>query len=215
MAELTVTRQTSARIPTQYGEFELILYTNNIDDKEHLVFAKGDIAQAQPILVRIHSECFTGDVMGSRRCDCGEQLDRAMQLVQEAGVGAILYLRQEGRGIGLIEKLKAYNLQDKGYDTVEANELLGHVPDARDYTIAARILQNLGVSQIRLMTNNPAKVDALTELGINVTERVALQVTTYDDNAAYLLTKAQRMNHMIDVSHLTTPTANGKNGKHD
>ncbi|MHA7878605.1 MAG: GTP cyclohydrolase II [Saccharospirillum sp.] len=192
-----VTRMTSTRIPTEYGDFQLCYYANTLDDKEHLAFCMGDLTQGGPVLVRVHSECFTGDVMGSRRCDCGEQLDRAMERVAKAGAGVILYMRQEGRGIGLLEKMRAYNLQDQGYDTVDANLMLGHGADERDYTLAALMLEDLGVETIRLMTNNPAKIKALEQAGIQVAERVSLTVAANGDNAGYLLTKAHRMDHLL------------------
>jgi GTP cyclohydrolase II len=199
MADWTVTRMVTARIPTEHGEFDLCLYTNNQDDKEHLALIKGDISSQSDIPVRIHSECFTGDVIGSRRCDCGEQLHRAMSIISEVGRGVIVYLRQEGRGIGLLEKLRAYNLQDEGYDTVDANLVLGHQADERDYTVAARILEDLNVQSILLLTNNPTKMQALKDLGINITARVPLQATVYADNIAYLKTKARRMHHLLDI----------------
>lgn len=188
-----------ARIPNRYGEFVLHLYRNSLDDKEHLAFVLGDVDGAEDLLVRVHSECFTGDVLGSQRCDCGEQLDRSMQRVSDAGRGVVVYMRQEGRGIGLAEKLKAYRLQDAGHDTVDANLMLGHEADARDYTVAALILADLGVRSVQLMTNNPAKIDELTALGVRVTDRVPLvpQVVTADTRR-YLMTKITRMNHMID-----------------
>ncbi len=173
---LILTRQALARIPTDVGEFNLCLYSNNQDAKEHLALVMGDAHGKADLLVRIHSECFTGDVLGSRRCDCGPQLRLAMALVAAAGQGMIVYLRQEGRGIGLQSKLRAYNLQDEGYDTVDANLLLGHQADERDYTAAALILADWQVDSIRLMTNNPDKIDNLRQLGVNVTARVPLQV---------------------------------------
>jgi len=199
MSKFSVTRKACARIPTAHGDFRLCYYTNTLDSKEHLALYMGDPASAGPVLVRVHSECFTGDVLGSRRCDCGEQLDRAMAMVARAGAGVILYLRQEGRGIGLLEKLRAYNLQDQGFDTVEANLMLGHEADERDYSLAALILRDLGVGSVRLMTNNPAKISALLEYGIDVTERVSLEVAANTDNAGYLLTKAQRMDHLLQL----------------
>jgi 3,4-dihydroxy 2-butanone 4-phosphate synthase/GTP cyclohydrolase II len=147
--------------------------------------------------VRIHSECFTGDVLGSRRCDCGEQLAMAMQLINEAGCGVLIYLRQEGRGIGLLKKLQAYNLQDKGMDTVDANIHLGHLADEREYSIAALMLENLKVKSIELMTNNPKKIDELKKLGINVTGRIPVEVIAHDGNVGYLKTKAKKMSHML------------------
>jgi GTP cyclohydrolase II len=216
MESLHITRQACARIPTELGEFQLCLYTNNQDDKEHLALVMGDVHQQSRVLVRVHSECFTGDVLGSRRCDCGEQLQRAMQMIAEAGAGVVVYLRQEGRGIGLMDKLRAYNLQDRGYDTVDANLALGHQPDLRDYTIAARILEDLGVRSVRLLTNNPGKITRLEELGIPVAERIALESTIYADNAYYLFTKAQRMNHLLNLAVVPAVPSNGsgKNGAH-
>lgn len=202
MDEISVTQLVSARIPTRYGEFQMVLYDNTRDAKEHLAFVMGDVRDETPVLVRVHSECLTGDVFGSRRCDCGEQLDRAMAVIAEAGAGVIVYLRQEGRGIGLLDKLRAYNLQDDGYDTVEANLLLGHAPDERDYGIAAAILRDLGVCKVRLLTNNPAKLSALDDAGIRVVEQVGLMTNVYAENRPYLKTKAERMAHLIDVSAL-------------
>jgi GTP cyclohydrolase II len=196
--ELHIKRAVCARIPTSAGSFQLCVYDNNRDDKEHLALIMGDVDELDGVLVRIHSECFTGDVLGSRRCDCGEQLQRSMELVAEEQQGVIIYLRQEGRGIGLSEKLRAYNLQDDGLDTVDANLALGHAADARDYSMAGAILVDLGVRSVRLMTNNPDKIQVLQKLGVRVAERVALEATVYPDNAAYLLTKAQRMNHLLD-----------------
>ena len=196
--DLTIKRSVCARIPTSAGAFQLCVYENNRDDKEHMALIMGDVEDGQPVLVRIHSECFTGDVLGSRRCDCGEQLQRSMERIAQAKRGVMIYLRQEGRGIGLAEKLRAYNLQDGGLDTVDANLALGHVADGRDYRMAVAILQELGVKAVRLMTNNPSKIQELRRLGILVVERVALEATVYPDNAAYLLTKAQRMDHLLD-----------------
>ncbi|MCP5349253.1 MAG: GTP cyclohydrolase II [Gammaproteobacteria bacterium] len=205
MSKLSVTRKASARIPTAHGDFQLCYYTNTLDSKEHLAFFMGDPASVDPLLVRVHSECFTGDVLGSRRCDCGEQLDRSMAMVARAGVGVVLYLRQEGRGIGLLEKLRAYNLQDEGFDTVDANLMLGHEADARDYSVAALMLEDLGVRSVRLMTNNPAKISALEAAGIDVRERVSLEVAANADNVDYLMTKAQRMNHLLHVKSVSSP----------
>ena len=196
---LVLTRQALARIPTDVGEFNLCLYSNNQDAKEHLALVMGDSHGKADLLVRIHSECFTGDVLGSRRCDCGPQLRLAMELVAAAGQGMIVYLRQEGRGIGLQSKLRAYNLQDQGYDTVDANLLLGHQADERDYTAAALILADWRVDSIRLMTNNPDKIDRLCELGVKVTARVPLQVGENDENAQYLKTKVERMRHILNL----------------
>ena len=184
-------------IPTKHGEFILHYYSNTIDDKEHVALVKGDVVNKENVPVRIHSECFTGDVIGSRRCDCGEQLDMAMRLIDEAGCGILIYLRQEGRGIGLLKKLQAYNLQDQGMDTVEANIHLGHLADEREYTIAALMLEDLKIKSIKLMTNNPKKIDALEKLGINVVGRIPVEVVAHNDNLGYLKTKAKKMAHML------------------
>jgi 3,4-dihydroxy 2-butanone 4-phosphate synthase/GTP cyclohydrolase II len=194
-----LTRQALARIPTDVGEFNLCLYSNNLDAKEHLALVMGDAHGQADLLVRIHSECFTGDVLGSRRCDCGPQLRLAMELVAAVGQGMIVYLRQEGRGIGLQSKLRAYNLQDQGFDTVDANLLLGHQADERDYTAAALILADWQVDSIRLMTNNPDKIDNLRQLGVKVSARVPLQVGENDENAQYLKTKVERMRHILNL----------------
>ncbi len=210
MNNLVVERKTTARIPTEVGEFQLSYYQNNLDEKEHLALVLGSIVPSSPVLVRIHSECFTGDVLGSLRCDCGPQLNQAMQQIAEVGAGIIVYLRQEGRGIGLLDKLRAYNLQDEGYDTVEANLLLGHQADARDYTIAARILRDLGVQAVRLLTNNPSKIESLEQLGIIVAERVAMPAALNVENAAYLATKVERMRHLLNLNGRSPqPTLNG------
>lgn len=204
MSKLSVTRKACARIPTACGDFQLCYYTNTLDSKEHLALYMGDPAAVGSALVRVHSECFTGDVLGSRRCDCGEQLDRSMAMVARAGTGVILYMRQEGRGIGLLEKLRAYNLQDQGFDTVDANLMLGHEADGRDYSLAALMLQDLGVHSVRLITNNPAKISALVTAGIDVSERVSLEVAANTDNADYLLTKAERMDHLLQCKPVST-----------
>lgn len=189
----------STRIPTSQGEFKLCLYTTNQDDKDHIAFVQGEVGGKSNVLVRIHSECFTGDVLGSRRCDCGEQLACSMGMIAHQGEGILIYLRQEGRGIGLLEKLRAYNLQDEGYDTVEANLLLGHQADERDYTVAARILEDLGVQSVRLITNNPLKIQDLQKLNMVVSERVPILPTVNRDNAEYLFTKERRMNHLLNL----------------
>ena len=185
------------RLPTEHGEFVLHFYSNTIDDKEHIVLVKGDVANRENVPVRIHSECFTGDVLGSRRCDCGEQLAMAMQLINEAGFGVLIYLRQEGRGIGLLKKLQAYNLQDAGMDTVDANIHLGHLADEREYNIAALMLENLQIKSIKLMTNNPQKMDDMKKLGINVAGRIPVESVAHNDNVGYLKTKAKKMAHML------------------
>jgi GTP cyclohydrolase II len=203
MGELTITQMTCTRIPTAVGEFRLCLYLNNQNDKEHLALVMGDVAGQRDVLVRMHSECFTGDVLGSLRCDCGQQLQQGLQLIAEEGIGVLIYLRQEGRGIGLLDKLRAYNLQDIGYDTVDANLLLGHQADERDYTVAALILKDLGVRSVRLLTNNPKKIESLQGLGIAVTARVPLHPRVTAENAAYLMTKAQRMDHFLNLGLLS------------
>ncbi|WP_446809378.1 GTP cyclohydrolase II [Methylomonas sp. 2BW1-5-20] len=187
------------RIPTKHGEFILHYYSNSLDKKEHVAFVKGDVAGKEDVPVRIHSECFTGDVLGSRRCDCGEQLDMALDLINTAGCGVLIYLRQEGRGIGLLKKLQAYNLQDQGLDTVDANIKLGHLADERQYDIAALILNSLQVRSIELITNNPLKIDELTKLGIKVNNRIAIETRIHQDNLEYLKTKAERMRHMLSM----------------
>jgi GTP cyclohydrolase II len=195
MSNVTVRRLSCARIPTKHGEFQLCFYNNSADDKEHLALVKGNPEGKSDVLVRVHSECFTGDVLGSQRCDCGEQLELAMREISNAGQGVIIYMRQEGRGIGLLDKLRAYNLQDEGYDTVEANLLLGHTPDAREYSIAAAILNELDIRSIQLLTNNPHKIKDLESQDIKVSGRVAVPVTVNEENALYLETKRKRMNH--------------------
>jgi 3,4-dihydroxy 2-butanone 4-phosphate synthase/GTP cyclohydrolase II len=203
--KITLIKQVCARVPTAYGEFQLCLYTNDFDKKEHLAFVRGDIFGKEDVLVRMHSECFTGDVLGSRRCDCGEQLDNAMKRIATEGHGLIIYLRQEGRGIGLESKLHAYNLQDMGLDTVDANLAQGLPAEGRDYGVAVEILRDLGIHSVRLMTNNPAKVEALESQGVVVSERIPSEATVYEDNREYLLTKAQRMNHQFNLDYLVTP----------
>lgn len=198
MNNLMVKQAACARIPTSDGEFTLCVYQTNQDDKEHLALVLGDVFEQAQVLTRIHSECFTGDVLGSLRCDCGEQLQRAMQLMAQAGQGILIYLRQEGRGIGLIEKLRAYNLQDEGYDTVDANVMLGHKPDERDYSVAALILKDMNVQSVQLLTNNPEKIDGLQKLGVTVDNRVPLEPDVTVENAHYLKTKVQRMNHLLN-----------------
>jgi len=206
-----VIRQASARIPTRHGDFQLGFYSNNIDQKEHLAFFRGDIDGQTAVLARVHSECFTGDVMGSLRCDCGEQLDRSLALIAKEGSGVVVYLRQEGRGIGLLQKLRAYNLQDQGYDTVDANLMLGHGADERDYSLAAAILADLGIESVRLMTNNPLKIQALEAEGVQVVERVPLEPSPNNENRGYLLTKAKRMDHLF----LNSSFAPNSNQSHD
>lgn len=208
--KLIVERSVCARIPTQEGEYKLCLYENNQDDKEHLALIIGDVTGKSDVLVRMHSECFTGDVLGSRRCDCGEQLHSAMQAIAQAGQGVIIYLRQEGRGIGFRDKLRAYNLQDQGYDTVDANLLLGHQADERDYTVAARILEDLKIRSVQLLTNNPTKIERLKSLGVKISERIQMDPTVYADNASYLRTKVQRMNHLLNLNLLGNATSQSR-----
>ncbi len=196
---VTIENLVQTRIPTAQGEFTLHYFSNSIDDKEHVAFVKGDIKGKEDVPVRVHSECFTGDVLGSRRCDCGEQLEMALKLIEASGKGVLLYLRQEGRGIGLLNKLKAYNLQDQGMDTVDANLHLGHLPDEREYDMAALMLQNLGVKSVALITNNPQKIDELTKLGIPVSKRIPIETRIHTDNAGYLKTKAEKMRHMLSM----------------
>lgn len=209
-----VQKEACARIPTIAGEFKLCLYTSAHDDKEHLALIKGDVEGKSKVLVRVHSECFTGDVLGSRRCDCGEQLQGAIQKVANNDSGIVIYLRQEGRGIGLLDKLRAYNLQDQGLDTVDANLALGHQADERDYKVAAGILKDLNIYSIRLMTNNPRKIDHLEALGISVVQRVPMDSTVHADNARYLLTKAQRMNHLFKLDTFPAWVRLGNNGSY-
>ena len=214
MSKSTVSRMASARIPTEYGDFQLCYYTNTQDKKEHLAFYMGNLADAEDVLVRVHSECFTGDVLGSLRCDCGEQLNRALALVASEGLGVVIYLRQEGRGIGLLQKLRAYNLQDQGYDTVDANLMLGHEADERDYSLAARILEDLKVKAVRLITNNPSKISALEAEGIKVTSRVIQNIAVNAENENYLLTKAKRMDHLLPFKSIPTTITKKKHEPH-
>jgi 3,4-dihydroxy 2-butanone 4-phosphate synthase/GTP cyclohydrolase II len=207
MDTISLQRMATTSLPTAAGEFVLHLYHNNVDDKEHMALVSGEVAGHAGVLTRVHSECFTGDVLGSMRCDCGPQLDAAMRLIAAEGRGVVLYMRQEGRGIGLLEKLRAYNLQDMGYDTVDANLMLGHQPDLRDYRVAAAMLKDLGVESVRLLTNNPDKINGLEAEGVDVVERVPLQTAVTDYNAFYLDTKARRMRHLLD---LEAPAANGQ-----
>jgi GTP cyclohydrolase II len=212
MGELTVTRMAQARIPTAEGEFQSYLYLDRRHKGEHLAFVLGHVVDQPEVLVRVHSECFTGDVLGSLRCDCGEQLAQAIQLIGQEGAGIIIYLRQEGRGIGLLDKLRAYNLQDQGYDTVDANILLGHGEDERDYATAALILKDLGVPSVRLLTNNPLKIESLQAYGIAVAARVPLPPRVTAENATYLLTKVLRMSHLLSLDAFAGVLPGGANG---
>lgn len=194
-----VHRVSTTKLPTEYGgEFTAIAYSNELDSNIHIALVKGDIKTSDEVLVRVHSECLTGDVFGSRRCDCGEQLHKAMKMISEHGKGIILYMRQEGRGIGLVNKLKAYELQDSGFDTVEANIKLGFKADLRDYGIGAQILVDLGVRKMRLMTNNPKKIVGLEGYGLKVVERVPMESSPNEKNIKYLKTKKNKMGHILN-----------------
>ncbi len=195
--EKFVSRMASTVLPTRHGTFKALLYHSQVDHKHHLALVKGEISVADAVLVRVHSECLTGDALGSLRCDCGAQLDRAMELIAREGKGVLLYIRQEGRGIGLANKLRAYELQDQGFDTVEANEKLGFKPDLRDYGVGAQILVDLGVSKLRLMTNNPRKIVGLEGYGLHVVERVPLVTRPTAANLGYLTTKREKLGHLI------------------
>jgi len=197
--ETLVREVVRAQLPTSYGSFHLIGFENDIDHKEHVALVKGEIDPEEPVLVRVHSECLTGDVLHSLRCDCGDQLHRAMEMIEKEGKGVIVYMRQEGRGIGLINKLKAYHLQDRGRDTVEANVELGFEPDLRDYGIGAQILVSLGVRKMRMMTNNPKKIIGLDGYALEVTERVPIEIPPTDENKKYLKTKKEKMGHILEV----------------
>jgi 3,4-dihydroxy 2-butanone 4-phosphate synthase/GTP cyclohydrolase II len=196
--ESFVHRASVTKLPTDYGDFTVIAYSNDVDANVHLALLKGEVRKDDEVLVRVHSECLTGDVFGSKRCDCGEQLHKAMEQISREGQGVILYMRQEGRGIGLVNKLKAYELQDKGLDTVEANIKLGFKPDLRDYGIGAQILVDLGVRKMRLMTNNPKKIIGLEGYGLKVVERVPMEIKPHERNLIYLKTKKKKLGHMLN-----------------
>ena len=188
----------SSKLPTAWGIFDMHGFEDSVNDKEHLILSMGDVGTGEPVLARMHSECLTGDALFSLRCDCGFQLEAALKAIAKEGCGALLYLRQEGRGIGLLNKIKAYQLQDQGADTVEANEQLGFGADMRDYGICKVMLQHLDIKQVRLMTNNPRKVKALTDQGVDVVERLPLQTGQNPHNAKYLATKAGKLGHLMD-----------------
>jgi 3,4-dihydroxy 2-butanone 4-phosphate synthase/GTP cyclohydrolase II len=198
--ESFVHKEAETTLPTPFGEFRAIAFTNELDKSEHLALVKGEIDPQKEILVRVHSECLTGDVMGSYRCDCGDQLKRALKMIDQEGLGVLIYLRQEGRGIGFANKLKAYELQDKGLDTVEANKRLGFKPDLRDYGVGAQILVALGVKRMKIMTNNPKKIVGLEGYGLTVTARVPIEVPPRPENTDYLLTKCEKLGHIMRIN---------------
>ena len=198
MHERLIERVAEARVPTEYGEFRAVSYSSVVDVQEHVAFVKGDIKDNEPALVRVHSECLTGDVFGSKRCDCGYQVQLALEAIEKYGSGVLLYMRQEGRGIGIHNKLKAYALQDEGYDTVEANVMLGFAPDPRQYGLGAQILADLGVQKMKLLTNNPTKRVGLEGFGLEVVERVPIIAPHTEENSKYMETKRERMGHILE-----------------
>lgn len=195
--DILVSRLVDAKLPSKFGNFNIHIYRSNVDRKEHIALVKGNIKTNKPVLVRVHSECMTGDIFGSLRCDCREQLTKSMQMIEKEGKGVVLYMRQEGRGIGLVNKLKAYNLQEKGKDTVEANIELGFQADLRDYGIGAQILRDLGLKKIKLLTNNPKKIIGLIGYGLEVVDRVPIEIEANHINERYLKTKRDKLGHLI------------------
>ena len=198
--DLSVERVATANLPTEWGEFKIAGYRSKTSDEEFVVVFKGDLRPDLPALVRIHSQCLTGDVFGSTKCDCGPQLHRTMQMIEEEGRGAIVYQQQEGRGIGIINKIRAYELQDKGADTVEANERLGLAVDSREYRQCAEVLFDLGLCKVRVISNNPGKLKALEDAGLEIVERVAIEMPAQDGAAAYLKTKKEKMGHLLELN---------------
>ena len=195
--DILVHQLVDANLPSKFGNFNIVIYKSNVDEKEHIALIKGNVKTKKAVLVRVHSECMTGDIFGSLKCDCREQLTKSMQMIEMEGTGVLLYMRQEGRGIGLVNKLKAYNLQEKGKDTVEANVELGFKADLRDYGIGAQILRDLGLTKIKLLTNNPKKIIGLNGYGLDVTERIPIEVKANNINKKYLKTKRDKLGHLI------------------
>ena len=195
--EKLVKNEVNVKLPTIFGDFNISAYTDKIEEKEYIALIKGNVEQKENVSVRLHSECLTGDVFGSKRCDCREQLHRALKELEEKGEGVLIYLRQEGRGIGIINKLKAYSLQDEGLDTVEANHKLGFEDDLRDYAVAAQIIKDLGIKSVSLKTNNPKKIEGLLKYGVNVVNRENIEIIANELDKKYLKTKKEKMGHML------------------